>query len=149
MITDHRPLGTGPAAETSRTRETNPLAPRAQLAAERLSTAPAATGRGLAASTAQLVAHLQQPASPAPHKAPVEEPAPAPARVAATLDGEGVRAAVLRCTWALSDPGHWFPPDVSDEILAGALSAVRKEDGIPCKECATKSRASPSRRIAK
>ncbi|MEU0054443.1 hypothetical protein [Streptomyces sp. NPDC006309] len=42
-MTDRRPLGTGPdRATTSRTRDTHPvLAPRAQLAAERLPTAPA------------------------------------------------------------------------------------------------------------
>ncbi|MFF1285619.1 hypothetical protein [Streptomyces sp. NPDC058299] len=42
-MTERRPLGTGPAtAETSRTRDTDPPAPRAQLAAERLPAAPAA-----------------------------------------------------------------------------------------------------------
>ncbi|KUN18752.1 hypothetical protein AQJ11_32825 [Streptomyces corchorusii] len=43
-MTDHRPLGTGPAtAETSRTQDTDPPATRAPLAAERLPAAPAAT----------------------------------------------------------------------------------------------------------
>ncbi|MGW3462747.1 hypothetical protein ACWDE9_25455 [Streptomyces olivaceoviridis] len=42
-MTDRRPLGTGPAtAEPSRTPDTDPPAPRAQLAAERLPAAPAA-----------------------------------------------------------------------------------------------------------
>ncbi|MGW5497758.1 hypothetical protein [Streptomyces olivaceoviridis] len=41
-MTDRRPLGTGPAtAEPSRTQDTDPPAPRAQLAAERLPSAPA------------------------------------------------------------------------------------------------------------
>ncbi|MFF5860783.1 hypothetical protein ACFY8B_35200 [Streptomyces sp. NPDC012751] len=43
-MTDRRPLGTGPAAETSRTRDTDPPVPRAPLARERLPTDPAATG---------------------------------------------------------------------------------------------------------
>ncbi|GAB1340784.1 hypothetical protein ACE1SV_73740 [Streptomyces sp. E-15] len=43
-MTDRRPLGTGPAtADASRTQDTDPPAPRAPLAAERLPTAPAAT----------------------------------------------------------------------------------------------------------
>ncbi|MFD5574914.1 hypothetical protein [Streptomyces cadmiisoli] len=44
-MTDHRLLGTGPVhADASPTRDTDPPVPRAQLAAERLPTAPAATG---------------------------------------------------------------------------------------------------------
>ncbi|MGW2779571.1 hypothetical protein ACWC4C_45115 [Streptomyces olivaceoviridis] len=43
-MTDRRPLGTGPTAETSRVQDTDPPAPHAQLAAERLPTDPAATG---------------------------------------------------------------------------------------------------------
>ncbi|MFF5860761.1 hypothetical protein ACFY8B_35085 [Streptomyces sp. NPDC012751] len=39
-MTDRRPLGTGPATETSRTPDTDP-SPRAPLAAERLPTDPA------------------------------------------------------------------------------------------------------------
>ncbi|MFI1840328.1 hypothetical protein [Streptomyces olivaceoviridis] len=41
-MTDRRPLGTGPTAESSRTPDTDPPAPRAQLAAERLPSVPAA-----------------------------------------------------------------------------------------------------------
>ncbi|MEU7363712.1 MULTISPECIES: hypothetical protein [Streptomyces] len=42
-MTDRRPLGTGPAtAEPSRTPDADPPAPRAQLAAERLPSVPAA-----------------------------------------------------------------------------------------------------------
>ncbi|MFF5858581.1 hypothetical protein ACFY8B_23625 [Streptomyces sp. NPDC012751] len=41
-MTDRRPLGTGPAtADASRTPDTDPPAPRARLAAERLPTDPA------------------------------------------------------------------------------------------------------------
>ncbi|MEU2228259.1 hypothetical protein [Streptomyces sp. NPDC018347] len=44
-MTDRRPLGTGPATtDASRTQDTDPPAPRAQLAAEHLPTDPAATG---------------------------------------------------------------------------------------------------------
>ncbi|GAB1340834.1 hypothetical protein ACE1SV_74240 [Streptomyces sp. E-15] len=44
-MTDRRPLGTGPATtDASRTEDTDPPAPRAPLAAERLPTDPAATG---------------------------------------------------------------------------------------------------------
>ncbi|MFF7366048.1 hypothetical protein [Streptomyces sp. NPDC008125] len=42
MNTDRRPLGTGPADRTAAAGDG--LAPRAQLAAERLPTAPAAAG---------------------------------------------------------------------------------------------------------
>ncbi|GAB1340800.1 hypothetical protein ACE1SV_73900 [Streptomyces sp. E-15] len=94
----------------------------------RIAGTTAATGRGRAASSAMLVAHLQQPPSPVPHQAPVEELAPTPAPAAAALDGEEVRAAAVRCTWALSDPGNRFLPDASDEVRAVALSAVRAEE---------------------
>jgi len=41
-MTDRRPLGTGPATpDVSHMRDTDPLTPRAQLAAERLSQIPA------------------------------------------------------------------------------------------------------------
>ncbi|MFJ7497737.1 hypothetical protein ACIQZB_42960 [Streptomyces sp. NPDC097727] len=58
----------------------------------RIADTTATAGRGRAASSAMLVAHLQQPASPAPQEAPVEEPAPAPAplyarRVLAVAEG--------------------------------------------------------------
>ncbi|MFJ1561307.1 hypothetical protein [Streptomyces mirabilis] len=47
-MTDRRPLGTGPVrADLSRTRDTDlPPVPRAQLAAERIPAAPAATEPG-------------------------------------------------------------------------------------------------------
>ncbi|MER6332638.1 hypothetical protein ABT298_25590 [Streptomyces sp. NPDC001034] len=42
-MTDRRPLGTGPATpDVSHLRDTDPPAPRAQLAAERLRSVPAA-----------------------------------------------------------------------------------------------------------
>ncbi|MEY9490884.1 hypothetical protein RKD26_006678 [Streptomyces calvus] len=49
------------------------------------------TGRGRAASSAMLVAYLQQPASPAPQEALVEDPGPAPA-----LDTKDVLVAAER-----------------------------------------------------
>ncbi|GAB1339754.1 hypothetical protein ACE1SV_63440 [Streptomyces sp. E-15] len=58
----------------------------------RIADTTATVQRGRAASPALLLAHLQQPASPAPHKAP----APAPAPAAAALDGEDVRTAAER-----------------------------------------------------
>jgi len=75
-----------------------------------------------AASSAMLVAHLQQPASPAPQEAPVEDSGPAPA-----LDAKEVLAAAERFPWAVTAPGerHW--PDGSD-FLDVALSAVRPEE---------------------
>jgi hypothetical protein len=68
-----------------------------------------------------LVAHLQQPASPASQKDPVEDPGPAPA-----LDAKDVLAAAERFPWALAAPGerHW--PDGA--FLDVALSAVRPEE---------------------
>jgi hypothetical protein len=67
------------------------------------------------------VAHLQQPASPAPQEAPVEDSGPAPA-----LDAKDVLAAAERFPWAVAAPGerHW--PD--GEFLDVALSAVRPEE---------------------
>jgi hypothetical protein len=79
-----------------------------------------AAQRGRAASSAHLLAHLRQPASPAPKAA---EPVPA-----AVLDAKEVLEAAQRCTWALSDPGNWCLPDASEEILTVALSAVREDE---------------------
>ncbi|MGW2843289.1 hypothetical protein ACWCWD_36560 [Streptomyces sp. NPDC001493] len=88
----------------------------------RIADTTATTGRGLAASNAMLVAHLSQPASPAPQETPVEEPAPA-----GMLDATGVLAAAERFPWAVAARGvrHW--PDGSD-FLDVALSAVRPEE---------------------
>lgn len=47
---------------------------------------------------------------------------------AAPLDAEEVLAAAQRCTWALSDPGNWFLPEASREVLDVALSAVREDE---------------------
>ncbi|MFE1272464.1 hypothetical protein [Streptomyces sp. NPDC058757] len=69
-----------------------------------------------------LLAHLQQPSSPAPQEDPVEEdPAPAPA-----LDAKDVLATAERSPWALAAPGtrHW--PD--GEFLDVALRTVRTEE---------------------
>ncbi|MBI0375459.1 hypothetical protein JBE27_03985 [Streptomyces albiflaviniger] len=67
----------------------------------RIADTTAATGRGRAASSATLVAHLQQPASPAPQKASVEDPGPA-----LTLDAKDVLAAAERFPWALGRTGR-------------------------------------------
>ncbi|WP_328335730.1 MULTISPECIES: hypothetical protein [unclassified Streptomyces] len=77
--------------------------------------------RGRAASSAKLLAHLRQPASPAPEEVPVQEPAPATA-----VDAKEVLAAAERFPWALAAPGerHW--PD--GEFLDVALSTVRTEE---------------------
>ncbi|MFF7361553.1 hypothetical protein [Streptomyces sp. NPDC008125] len=94
----------------------------------RIADTTATTGRGLAASNAMLVAHLQQPASPAPQAAPVEEATPAaPAAPAGVLDATDVLAAAERFPWAVAAPGvrHW--PDGGD-FLDVALSAVRPEE---------------------
>jgi hypothetical protein len=87
----------------------------------RIADSTATTGRGLAASSAMLLAHLQRPDSPAPEEAPAEEPAPAVA-----LDATAVLAAAERFPWALAGPGtrHW--PD--GEFLDVALSTVRAEE---------------------
>ncbi|MFI8425982.1 hypothetical protein [Streptomyces sp. NPDC085479] len=88
----------------------------------RIADTTATTGRGRAASSAMLLAHLQQPASPAPQEDPVEEdPGPAP-----VLDSKDVLAAAERFPWALAAPAarHW--PD--GEFLDVALSAVRAEE---------------------
>ncbi|MFF8280704.1 hypothetical protein ACF05T_32345 [Streptomyces lateritius] len=70
-----------------------------------------------------LVAHLSQPASPAPQEAPGPDPAPAPAPA---LDAKDVLTAAERFPWALAAAGerHW--PD--GEFLDVALSAVRPEE---------------------
>ncbi|MFJ9623332.1 hypothetical protein [Streptomyces sp. NPDC101181] len=88
----------------------------------RIADTTAHAGRGRAASSAMLLTHLQQPPSPAPAEAPVEDPAPA-----VELDAKDVLAAAERFTWAVAAPGerHW--PDGSD-FLDVALSAVRPEE---------------------
>lgn len=88
----------------------------------RIADTTATTGRGLAASSAMLVAHLSQPASPAPQETPEPAPAPAP-----TLDAKDVLAAAERFPWAVAAPGerHW--PDGGD-FLDVALSVVRSEE---------------------
>ncbi|WP_399935039.1 hypothetical protein [Streptomyces kanamyceticus] len=90
----------------------------------RIADTTATTGRGLAASSAMWVAHLQQPGSPAPQETPVEEPDPAPVP---PLEAKDVLAAAERFPWAVAAPGerHW--PDGSD-FLDVALSAVRPEE---------------------
>ncbi|MGW8985062.1 hypothetical protein ACWGQ9_20650 [Streptomyces parvus] len=84
----------------------------------------ATTERGRAASSTMLVAHLQQPVSPALEEAPPGEQAPAPVP---TLEAKDVLAAAERFPWAVAAPGtrHW--PDGSD-FLDVALSAVRPEE---------------------
>ncbi|HBF85878.1 MAG TPA: hypothetical protein DD420_39965 [Streptomyces sp.] len=90
----------------------------------RIADTTANAGRGRAASSAMLLAHLQQPHSPAPAEVPAEDPAPVPA---VELDAKDVLAAAERFTWAVAAPGvrHW--PDGSD-FLDVALSAVRPEE---------------------
>ncbi|MEU9032773.1 hypothetical protein AB0D46_35770 [Streptomyces sp. NPDC048383] len=70
-----------------------------------------------------LLAHVQQPVSPAPQDAPAEEPAPAPV---ALLEVKGVLAAAERFPWAVAAPRtrHW--PDGG--FLDVALSTVRTEE---------------------
>ncbi|MGW2108029.1 hypothetical protein [Streptomyces sp. NPDC001948] len=70
-----------------------------------------------------LLAHLQQPASPAPAETPVEEPAPASAP---PLYAKRVLAVAEGFAWAVAAPDerHW--PD--GEFLDVALSAVRTEE---------------------
>ncbi|MFF2927133.1 hypothetical protein ACFVTP_32810 [Streptomyces celluloflavus] len=89
----------------------------------RIADTTATTWRGRAASSAMLLAHLQQPASPAPEQAPAEEPAPAPVPALVVKD---VLAAAERFPWALAAPGtrHW--PDGT--FLDVALGAVRAEE---------------------
>ncbi|MFB7937865.1 hypothetical protein [Streptomyces sp. NPDC056049] len=87
----------------------------------RIADTTATTGRGRAASSAMLLAHLQQNSSPAPQEAPAEDPGPAP-----EPDEKDVLAAAERFPWALAAPGtrHW--PD--GEFLDVALRAVRTEE---------------------
>ncbi|MFJ4879917.1 hypothetical protein ACIP93_32585 [Streptomyces sp. NPDC088745] len=86
----------------------------------RIADTTATTQRGLAASSALLLAHLRQSASPA--STPLaQKPAP-------TLDTKKVLAAARRCTWALADPSDFLGPEASDEILAAALGAVREDE---------------------
>ncbi|MER8233136.1 hypothetical protein [Streptomyces sp. NPDC094049] len=86
----------------------------------RIADTTATTQRGLAASSALLLAHPWQPASPA-STPPAQELAP-------TLDTKKVLAAARRCTWALAGPGDFLDPEASDEILATALGAVREDE---------------------
>ncbi|MFE3591394.1 hypothetical protein ACFXOY_28270 [Streptomyces niveus] len=90
----------------------------------RIADTTATAGRGRAASSAMLVAHLSQPASPAPEATTTDEPAPASVP---TLEAKDVLAAAERFPWAAAAPGkrHW--PDGSD-FLDLALSAVRPEE---------------------
>ncbi|MZE72653.1 hypothetical protein [Streptomyces sp. SID5789] len=93
----------------------------------RIADTTAHAGRGRAASSAMLVAHLQQPASPtpaAPEATATDEPAPASVP---PLEAKDVLAAAERFPWAVAAPGtrHW--PDGSD-FLDVALSAVRPEE---------------------
>ncbi|MGW0750821.1 hypothetical protein [Streptomyces sp. NPDC002587] len=86
--------------------------------------------RGRATSNAQLLAHLRQPASPAP-TLPAQEPAPAPAAALdAAPDAMEVLTATQRCTWALADPGDLLSSEASEEILTVALSAVREDERL-------------------
>ncbi|MFF9436348.1 hypothetical protein ACF1BP_21700 [Streptomyces sp. NPDC014735] len=90
------------------------------VSSELLSIADAtAAQRGRAASSAQLLAHLQQPASPLP----AQEPAPA-----ASLDAKDVLAAAQRCRWALTGPDNFLVPEASEEILTVVLSAVGEDE---------------------
>ncbi|TVL87349.1 hypothetical protein [Streptomyces sp. SAJ15] len=68
-----------------------------------------------------LLAHVQQPVSPALEEAPADEQAPAP-----PLEARDVLAVAERFPWALAAPDerHW--PD--GEFLDVALSAVRTEE---------------------
>ncbi|MBV7674089.1 hypothetical protein STHAL_32090 [Streptomyces halstedii] len=86
----------------------------------RIADTTATTGRGRAASSAMLLAHVSQPASPAPEETPASAPA-------VELDAKDVLAAAERFPWAVAAPGarHW--PDGSD-FLNVALSAVRPEE---------------------
>ncbi|AJF70467.1 hypothetical protein [Streptomyces vietnamensis] len=87
----------------------------------RIADTTATTGHGRAASSAMLLAHVQQPVSPAPEEAPTDEQAPAP-----PLEAKDVLAAAERFPWALAAPDerHW--PD--GEFLDVALSAVRAKE---------------------
>nr|WP_181393172.1 hypothetical protein [Streptomyces rochei] len=92
----------------------------------RIADTTATAGRGRAASSAMLLAHLSQPASPAPEETAADEPAPAPDPVA-PLEAKDVLATAERFPWAVAAPEtrHW--PDGSD-FLDVALSAVSDEE---------------------
>ncbi|HBF81798.1 MAG TPA: hypothetical protein DD420_18245 [Streptomyces sp.] len=77
-----------------------------------------AAQRGRAASNAQLLTYLRQPA-PA---------APPPAAPDLTLDAKEILAVAQRFTWAWTDPDNFLVPEASDEILAVALSVVREHE---------------------
>ncbi|MFF6961692.1 hypothetical protein [Streptomyces sp. NPDC008317] len=83
----------------------------------------AAAQRGRAASSAELRAHLREPAGRVPQPA-----APPAAPAGSALDPAEVLAAALRCTWALTTPDQFFTTEASSEILTVALSAVREEE---------------------
>lgn len=89
----------------------------------RIADTTAHAGRGRAGSSAMLLAHLQQPHSPAPQEAPEPEPGP----TTPALNAKDVLAAAERFPWAVAAPGerHW--PDGSD-FLDVALSAVPPEE---------------------
>ncbi|MFI9176171.1 hypothetical protein [Streptomyces lincolnensis] len=87
---------------------------------------PMATGSAKTLVAARGSAELQAGCVPVPSLdllAQTEASAPA-----APLDAEEVLAAAQRCTWALSDPGNWFLPEASREVLNVALSAVREDE---------------------
>ncbi|MFD9078274.1 hypothetical protein [Streptomyces erythrochromogenes] len=86
----------------------------------RIADTTATTQRGLAASSAMLLAHPRQPAFPAPTP-PAQEPAP-------TMNMKKVLAAARRCTWALADPGEFLGPEASEQILTATLGAVREDE---------------------
>ncbi|MEG8281010.1 hypothetical protein [Streptomyces sp. AHA2] len=90
----------------------------------RIADRTATTERGRAASSAMLVAHLQQPPSPAPEATAAAEPAPVSVP---QLEAKDVLVAAERFPWAVAAPGtrHW--PDGSD-FLDVALSAVGDEE---------------------
>ncbi|AWN32618.1 hypothetical protein [Streptomyces sp. NEAU-S7GS2] len=86
----------------------------------RIADTTATAQRGRAASSAQLLAHLRQPASPAT--------APTAQAPAVALDAKDILAAAQRCTWALTDPDNFLIPEASEEILTVALSAVGEDE---------------------
>ncbi|MFF7342052.1 hypothetical protein ACFZAT_32710 [Streptomyces sp. NPDC008163] len=90
----------------------------------RIADTTAHAGRGRAASSAMLLAHVQQAASPAPQATTADEPVPAPVP---PLEATDVLAAAERFPWAVAAPGtrHW--PDGSD-FLDAALSAVANDE---------------------
>ncbi|MEU4173372.1 hypothetical protein AB0F46_41940 [Streptomyces sp. NPDC026665] len=87
--------------------------------------ASATTGRGRAVSSALLLAHLSQPASPA-SKATADGPAADPASVP-LLEAKDVLAVAERFLWAVTAPGTRYWSDGSDFLDVG-LSAVGNEE---------------------